>query len=110
MGITYPSPRRNNRRRHKTRFDGTTRSTEHFTSLQFIIVTLQDEGGQNHAEREKEAKTNDYPIADTLVKRRLESSHDVLNRYTPLSFNWRCLENLTSGKEGTRRRFDVEKS
>lgn len=76
--IAYPSPRRDDRRGHKTRFDGTTRSTEHFTGLQFIIITLQDESGQNHAKGEKEAKTNDHSIADTLVKRRFEISHDVL--------------------------------
>jgi len=80
--IAYPSPWRNNRRRYKTRFDSTTCSTEHFTSLQFIVVTPQDESGQNHAKGENEAKTNDYSIPDTLVKRRFEISHDVLKRYT----------------------------
>jgi len=74
-----PSPGRNDSSGDKTRFDGATSSREHLRCLQFIVVSLEDEGGQNHTQGEEETNANDDAITHCRRQGRgdVSAAHDV---------------------------------
>lgn len=61
-----PSPAGYDSRRHQSRLDRSTSSTEDFRSLQLVIVPLQHKSRKHHAKGEEKSQTDNDAIASGL--------------------------------------------